>query len=145
MYNILTNRVRALKSTLPQDFFLRFCILQVIKNWRWGRPGNETTESPGLRLGCIWEQGCLLSVSISYQGAYIPPVLKESPPQLEQPRNSVGYQSFGSTDHMGRHCPSSAPPEIDVTPKQTINVEVQESEDPSSDSDTHPLINPTLQ
>ena len=22
-------------------FWLRFCILQAIKNWSWGRPGNE--------------------------------------------------------------------------------------------------------
>ena len=46
---------------------------------------------------------------------------------------------------MGRHCPSNASPEINVTPEQTVNVEVQGSEDPSSDSDTHPLINPTVQ
>ena len=72
------------------------------------------------------------SVSVSYQGVYIPPVLKESPPQSQQSGNSVnGYQSFGSTDHMGRHCPSIASPQINVTPEQTINVEVQGSEDPS--------------
>jgi len=26
---------------IPQAFSLRFCILQAIKNWRYGRPGNE--------------------------------------------------------------------------------------------------------
>ena len=82
---------------------------------------------------------------ISYQGVYIPPVLKESPPQSQQSGDSVkGYQSFGSTDHMGRHCPSSASPQINVTPEQTMNVEVQGSEDPSSYSDIHPLINPKV-
>ena len=43
----------------------RFCILQVIKNWSWGRPGNEATPLLHLRLAlansqphairlCLW-------------------------------------------------------------------------------------------
>ena len=45
---------------------------------------------------------------------------------------------------MGRHCPSGASPQINVTPEGTINVEVQGSKDPSSYSNTHPLLNPTV-
>ena len=28
----------------PAPFFYCFCILQVIKNWSWGRPGNEAKQ-----------------------------------------------------------------------------------------------------
>ena len=29
------------RGKIHQAFSLRFCILQAIKNWSWGRPGNE--------------------------------------------------------------------------------------------------------
>ena len=32
---------RGSRGKIHQAFSLRFCILQAIKNWSWGRPGNE--------------------------------------------------------------------------------------------------------
>ena len=41
------------------------------------------------------------------QGSYIPPVLRESAPDpvSDNSAASYGYQSFGSTDRMGRRSP----------------------------------------
>ena len=45
------------------------------------------------------------------QGSYIPPVLRDSAPDpmLEGSAAGYGYQSFGSTDRMGRRSPSKMP------------------------------------
>ena len=41
------------------------------------------------------------------QGAYIPNVLKNLPDEAPDDNSVNGYQSFGSTDRMGRTSPSS--------------------------------------
>ena len=62
------------------------------------------------------------------QGAYIPPVLRETP-QPDSPNDhshsGFGYHSFGNTDHMGRksasHTPShTLPPSNPQQAKSTL-------------------------
>ena len=40
------NVIHMIKRSLDQAFPLRFCILQAIKNWTVGGPGNEATVRP---------------------------------------------------------------------------------------------------
>lgn len=66
---------------------------------------------------------------IIIQGAYIPPVLRETPqadsPNEQSHSSGLGYHSFGNTDHMGRksasHTPShTLPPNNPQQAKSTL-------------------------
>lgn len=50
--------------------------------------------------------------AIHLQGTYIPPVLRECAPNPVSDNSAVGYgyQSFGSTDRMGRRSPAGTDP-----------------------------------
>ena len=78
------------------------------------------------------------------QGAYIPPVLKESPIQSSSDNSVNGYQSFGSTDHMGRRNPSSSSTkqsraDSEAIPEKCINVEVHDHGSGYSTTDSVPV------
>lgn len=80
------------------------------------------------------------------QGAYIPPVLKESLPTSSRDNSVNGYQSFGSTDHMGRRNPSSSSTQhsragSEASPDKSIDVEIHDhGTEFSNDSAHHPLL-----
>ena len=64
---------------------------------------------------------------LSVQGAYIPPVLHATPKDdhnssKDHSHSSYGYQSFGSTDRMGRKTPSQTPtPTLSPTPQPQLS------------------------
>ena len=54
---------------------------------------------------------------LTFQGSYIPPVLRDSAPDPLSDNSAAGYgyQSFGSTDRMGRRSPGHVGPIADPT------------------------------
>ena len=54
---------------------------------------------------------------LTFQGSYIPPVLRDSAPNPLSDNSAAGYgyQSFGSTDRMGRRSPCHVGPTANPT------------------------------
>ena len=54
---------------IPQAFSLRFCILQVIKNWRCRRPGNEANVHTPVNFACNRAYTILCSFFVTLNGS----------------------------------------------------------------------------